>query len=761
MNRLSSSFIAILIIMIIAIYGRSTKPAWGENDQYGILVYDDFGYYLYLPALFIYDDLQLKDTTWLNNIRRTYCNDRPLYQAHYLENGNKVIQYTYGNALLMSPGFFISHAFAKTSSEYNADGFSKPYQLGLAIYAMFFFFIGLVYLRKAFLYYFSESTTILLLLALGLGTNLLHLIISNTISPHIFLFTLYSILLYLIPKWYNSSKPKYIYCIASVLGLMILNRPTEILAIIVLLFWDIQSLSALRKRFKFYGTQYQHLFGSLLIVMLIITPQLIYWKTTTGSLFFDSYLVEGFKFLDPYTVEYLFSYKKGWFIYTPLMLLLIPSLILLIRIARRHLLAFSTYAIVYIYVLSSWDCWWYAESFGQRSIAQAYPFLLVPIGMFLQHFQEKKKIYLSLIGFTSLAIVLNLFQTWQEFHGIIHTSRMNKEYYWAVWGDSQQDKRKMEMLEIDRTRIELPDTIFTYKRILKYSSFDEHSNHSAQVRIGDTVLKSDPDLILSGQASFSPNYSFSFAEITQTDEFYYLFSFDCKQKKNSEWPYVKIITRAIDHRSEAIYGYGDGELNSLLDKGFMNDGWARCSLVYVPPNRRALNDTLFSHIWHVDGVELEIDNLLIEAWSKETDKVDKTTIFVNDFENISHGNWSTAYYLNSFNGSSYQTIDSINIYSSTLRTSINTAKKYRLIAKGSFLNMQSDVCQMVLSVEKENKAIFYDSKFVGRDTNWQYVEWDIELEATEQSLSELVFYTWNKSIEEVLVDHLYLEIIEL
>ena len=58
-----------------------------------------------------------------------------------------------------------------------------------------------------------------------------------------------------------------------------------------------------------------------LMVVLVWVPQMIYWNEMTGHWLYFSYgSDERFFFGDPAIIKGLFSYRKGLFIYTPLLL---------------------------------------------------------------------------------------------------------------------------------------------------------------------------------------------------------------------------------------------------------------------------------------------------------------------------------------------------------------------------------------------------------------------------------------------------------
>src|SRR6185436_10253555 len=112
--------------------------------------------------------------------------------------------------------------------------------------------------------------------------------------------------------------------------------------------------------------------------ILIFLPQLFYWKHQTGSWFFNSYLNEHFYFNNPHVFYGLFSFRKGWLVYTPIMFFALAGLYTLFKTMKEFFYPVLILFLLYIYVAFSWWCWWYGGSYGQRALIDIYPFLAVP-----------------------------------------------------------------------------------------------------------------------------------------------------------------------------------------------------------------------------------------------------------------------------------------------------------------------------------------------------------------------------------------------
>ena len=173
---------------------------------------------------------------------------------------------------------------------------------------------------------------------------------------------------------------------------------------------------------------------ALAVASMLVLVQLIYWKSITEQWFYFSYTKERF-FWDRFMlVEYLFSYRKGWFVYTPIMFCAFIGLF----IKNKKLLA-SEFPILLIllitfYIHSCWWCWWFGGSFGARSMIDFYPLMALPLAAFIQQIARHKPAS-RLMGICLMAffIHLNLFQTRQYQTTLIHWDAMSKELYWKVF----------------------------------------------------------------------------------------------------------------------------------------------------------------------------------------------------------------------------------------------------------------------------------------------------------------------------------------
>ncbi|MFI5205050.1 MAG: hypothetical protein ACHQF2_11195, partial [Flavobacteriales bacterium] len=297
------------------------------------LCWDVFGYYLYLPQTFIHNDPGIYDASAVHDIMKQYDLPGTFYQAHLTEKGTHVIQYPMGMCILYAPFFLIGHLCANLGG-YPADGFSIPYQYAFYAGYLFYLVLAILLARKILLHFFSEKITCITLLFLFFGTNFYSISTASVGMPHLYLFVLFALLILLTIRWHATHQKKDALFIGLILGLMVICRPTEILAAIIPLLYGVKRINEIPSRIKELITTYRtHMLLTVLFVFLVVLPQLIYWKLYTGQFIYNSYRNpnEGFDFLSPHTWNFLFSFRKGWFIYTPVMFFACIGFIFLLK----------------------------------------------------------------------------------------------------------------------------------------------------------------------------------------------------------------------------------------------------------------------------------------------------------------------------------------------------------------------------------------------------------------------------------------------
>jgi len=423
-NNWSLSLITVWLLLITVISIDIRQEDWKMN--YKVFGNDGLSYYGYLPLTFIYKDIKMGFYDSTDMKFKSEFHSLP----GRTPTGNYLLPTTMGIAYLISPFFAVSH-FIASITDFKNDGYSTPYAVGLIFSMLFYLFVGLFFLRKFLQQFFSEIITSVTLIFIVLGTNLLYYATTH-LTSHIYSFSLISVFIYLTNQWYKTPNKKNSVFIGFFLGLITLIRPTNLLVLIFFIFWDVITWKEFITRILFIFQKYGQIAIMIVAFLLIWIPQFMYWKTVAGSFLFWSYGNNAsFFFNNPQIINVLFSYRKGWLLYTPTMIFALAGIPLLWKYCRKVAISMAIFVPLFIYIMSSWWSWWYGSSFSQRPMIDIYAILAIPFAAFLKYINILRKyfrfpLYLVLLFF----LFLNLFQTWQYKNWLIDSIRMTKKSYW-------------------------------------------------------------------------------------------------------------------------------------------------------------------------------------------------------------------------------------------------------------------------------------------------------------------------------------------
>lgn len=580
-----------------------------------ILSWDVFGYYLYLPLQFIYHDLGLKDIAAIEALIEQYDNTSSFYQVLKTPNGNYVMKYSMGLAVVYAPFFFIAHALAPAMG-YAADGFSFPYQAAIFTCGLLYTLAGIYFLCKVLRYFFTDGITAWLLALIVLGTNyIIHIsMYGQNAMSHNYLFTLYAAILWRSIQWHKTQELKHMVWLGIACGLAILMRPSEIVCLLIPLFWGVYDIGSLKEKVKLLWAKKQQVIYFSLILLAFGSTQFIYWKIYTGKFFYNSYggnAGEGFEFLSPYILQVLFSFRKGWLVYTPIMAFAIWGFVYLYKNNKAVFTPLFIYFLCNVYVVSSWSCWWYAQSFSQRAMIPSYPIMAIALGYLLTHFQTHNTSKRVLgFGIVSLLLGLNIFQTIQFHHGVIHNDRMTAAYYLKTFGrlSINPEDKKLLLVNRDFAQEETFEEDPTYQgKLLKQLTFEELKESNPIAAAHGRYCKR-----LDSAQIYSPYIEAVYKDLTQKDHVWF---------KISAWVYPtgegkENLFSLVAHFNHKGYAYK----YKTFDSDKMNlkvNQWNRVTYYYLSPEVRKPENTVRILFWLQGKPPVYIDDLKVEVFEKK------------------------------------------------------------------------------------------------------------------------------------------------
>lgn len=424
---------AVFIVVLTAIFIDLSLKNWEKRDR--VIEHDVHSYYGYLPSIFIYDDIKIKKSDYL-------FGDNYYYFWQYPDkNGKKVAKMTCGLSMMYAPFFFSAH-FITAFTNYPRSGFSEPYKIFLLLSSVFYLLIALDFVVKILKHYqFSGKHISITILLLGLGTNLLAYSSQSAVNSHVYSFCLFAGFIYNTIKWHERPTVKRIVWLGLLFGLITLIRPSNGLIILFFMLYGIKQFSDLKSKRILFKKHFFKLLIVLPLVLIVWYPQLRYWKIVSGDWIYYSYRDEGFFFLDPKIVEGLFSFRKGWLLYTPIMVFSLAGLFFLKEKVKNIKWATIIFMVLNIYVVFSWWCWWYGGTFGQRVMVESYALLVIPLTSFVKWVDDKNRVFKTLFyASCGFFIWLNIFQTYQFENHSLHHDSMSSELYFKQFG-------KMEKVE--------------------------------------------------------------------------------------------------------------------------------------------------------------------------------------------------------------------------------------------------------------------------------------------------------------------------
>ncbi|MEL6672626.1 MAG: hypothetical protein AAFR61_10565 [Bacteroidota bacterium] len=602
------SLSALVIMAYVIIRVTSFYPRWTHGVSEATISWDVYGYYLYLPAFFIYDDLaklEFKD--------EMFEKYRPAGDFHHAvpqPNGNWVMKYPIGMAVIYTPFFLGGHAYATMSDAYAADGFSMPYQLAISLAGLFYALLGLWFMRKVLLHYFSDLVAASILAILVLCTNYLNYVSFDGAMPHNALFSLFAIILWLTIKWHEKPDWRYALGLGVAIGLSTIIRPTEILISLVPLFWGVYNKESFQQKWQLLWTnrlQVLILIGATFLMGLI---QMLYWKSYSGHFLYYSYEEFGFDWLRPHLWSGLFSFRKGWFIYTPVMILAVLGFIPLYKHHREKFFALAGHFVITLYIVFAWQVWWYGGSFGARPLVQSYALLAFPLGAFLTWVFQQKWRTIAVAVFVFLCADLNLLMTWQAHarDGNWEAEYMTKAYFWKIFGKTNPDKADRKFLSVKH---ELGSTDGMTVKTLFETDFEQDTSGFTTER---HVFEGKKAYLLNEAVQFSPTYETRIADLKAKPGSWVRVSvqYFYTNMQWNRWQMTQLAT---------IFFRGEKMLRASTPRmHWLTDAWRWTPLQYemrIPKNLEP-DDLLKVYVWNAGSpTEMFIDNFKVELIEPE------------------------------------------------------------------------------------------------------------------------------------------------
>lgn len=596
--------VSLTAILVVALVEFSASfyyyPKWENQGTEAVISWDASGYYMYLPALFIYHDI--KKCGFQDYVLEKYQPTPDFQQAFLHHSGNYVMKYSCGQAIMLSPAFFVAHIYATVSHKYPADGFSLPYQITVAVWCLLLSLAGLFVLRKVLLFYFDDKTAALTIIAIALCTNYFDYAVFGGAMTHNTLFTLYAVLLLVTAKFYEQPKLYLAVLIGGLCGLATITRPTEIISILIPVCWGITNLVSVRERILFLSKNRIQLLLAVCAFAGMVFIQLFYWKTVSGEWLVYSYQNQTFDWFHPHIYNCLFSTKAGWLLYSPIMFLSLTGFYFMYREKQTLLVVCLIFILPFMYLCFAWSEWWYGWSLGQRAMIQAYPVLAFPLAMSLKRIRGMAFGKIVVFTMLFLSFIYNVWLVHQSHRGgLLKGAEMNRAYYLAILGKMKVSEQTFTLLD-NADYVEAPSSgiELIYKNDFSSDTsqntfFTDSIGLDKKIRLNQELQRSQ-EYFLSGQFRKGKYYKVSA-------------DFSAKNKEWNNWKMCQFIVR--------FYKQGR-EVKSNMIRVF-----------------RLLNDYETKNIhFYAKSPDTDFDDISVSFWNADSDKemvIDNVKVEVGDY----------------------------------------------------------------------------------------------------------------------------------
>ncbi len=414
-----------------------------DNPYKRPIIGDAKGYYAYLPAAFIYQDFSYG---FVDDVEQKYYPSDGSLGKDFLvlqPNGTKVNKCFPGVSLFYLPFFLLAY-FLSFLFGMPLDGYAPLFQWSIAVAHWFYFIWALVLLDKIFRKKgVSMVNRLIGFAAITFASNLLFHLVHDFSVAHVFGFFVFTYFIKIALSWNESTSWSKLGWMAVLMCLAVIMRPTNALFILVLpllVDWS-KILQFAKQKIKFKELPWLQ----VIISLALLSIPLVLWKIQTDSWLVYSYGNERLDFTSPHLFQFLLSVQKGWWFWSPVMLLFtICSSIYFWKIKKWQGIYFGFMILFVAYIFSCWWMWTFGGGLGQRPMVDFYPLLVLGFIGFLHHFPKFRWFSLILIPL----ILLNAVQAYQIDKYILEGGQ-------TTWVDYKnhflQVKRDAPKVEVDAT----------------------------------------------------------------------------------------------------------------------------------------------------------------------------------------------------------------------------------------------------------------------------------------------------------------------
>ncbi len=397
---------------------------------------DANGYYMYLPAVFVYRDPGMHFLHLLTPDPSGFENTFFLIP----DTGQVVDKYTMGVAVLQMPFFLVAHGLTLLFRPALADGYSSFYQLANIASGCFWFFVGSVCTLKVGEKYASKKSIFVSVLLVTFGTGLFYYLTRDGGYSHVYSYACIALFMLLIQRYEEKPSLRLQLLGGLIFGMLTLVRVTNVVMVMLFVCFGTTSVKRFFERL-IYILRPDRWIGILVGFLIPWIPQLAYWKWAAGSFIVNSYNLPGnefeevFYWTSPKILEVLFLPNRGIFFWGPVLVFSAVGLWMGLRKKKELWPGMLISALLFTYITACWWCYDGLCGFTNRFFVDLSAFFILWMALFWDEAKKHRGLLIACGVFAAAGLVwTNLFMVEYWFHETtkfnVHWEEIRQVFAW-------------------------------------------------------------------------------------------------------------------------------------------------------------------------------------------------------------------------------------------------------------------------------------------------------------------------------------------
>jgi hypothetical protein len=409
------------------VYPRSSSETRGKEKIFGRISYgtalvilwvlslplvnpfvhgDGVGYFAYVHSILVDHNLQFENEWQAGNESFVMGRVGPngeIAASQYTETHHLDNHFSIGPAILWSPFYAATHLAITTLNRLgmhlNADGFSRPYLLSIALATAGYGFLGLWLSFCLARKYVGEKWAFFATAGYWFASSLVVYMYLNPAWSHAH--SMFAVALFL---WYwhrtQGQRTGFQWILLGLMGALMVN--TYYLNAVLLLIPAFEALGeyvSLIREGSRRRTSIAHLLGSHVLFVAIFLAGMLP-TFITRKIIYGHFLATGYpqatdwNWTHPVFASVLFSSDHGLLSWTPILVLAIAGLFFLRSYDRKFAIYLGLVSLIFFYVISCYASWDGLSSFGNRFFISLGSVFIIGLAVFfdrLRHWVKSER----------------------------------------------------------------------------------------------------------------------------------------------------------------------------------------------------------------------------------------------------------------------------------------------------------------------------------------------------------------------------------